>query len=188
WVLQTLGGWEDELDYCHQLLEEDVFNNSAWNQRYFVVTRSPLLGGLKAMRDSEVKYTVDAILANPENESPWRYLRGLYKDDTQSLVNNPEVSSVCLKVLTKKVFHIFALSMLLDLLCNGFHANEEFRAAVNAIRISESDPPVVDVIRIHESDPPETDLAKVVCSILAHLDSIRGNYWTWRKRKLPHVV
>ncbi|KAF6162178.1 hypothetical protein GIB67_008307, partial [Kingdonia uniflora] len=32
WVLQALGGWADELNYCHQLLEEDVFNNSAWNQ------------------------------------------------------------------------------------------------------------------------------------------------------------
>lgn len=32
WVLQALGGWEDELDYCQELLEEDVFNNSAWNQ------------------------------------------------------------------------------------------------------------------------------------------------------------
>ncbi|XP_050209073.1 protein farnesyltransferase/geranylgeranyltransferase type-1 subunit alpha-like [Mercurialis annua] len=31
WVLQALGGWEDELDYCRQLLEDDVFNNSAWN-------------------------------------------------------------------------------------------------------------------------------------------------------------
>lgn len=32
WVLQALGGWEDELDYCQQLLEDDIFNNSAWNQ------------------------------------------------------------------------------------------------------------------------------------------------------------
>lgn len=32
WVLQALGGWEGELDYCQELLEEDVFNNSAWNQ------------------------------------------------------------------------------------------------------------------------------------------------------------
>ena len=32
WVLQALGGWEQELDYCHQLLQEDIFNNSAWNQ------------------------------------------------------------------------------------------------------------------------------------------------------------
>ncbi|KAK7261605.1 hypothetical protein RIF29_27920 [Crotalaria pallida] len=32
WVLQALGGWEDELSYCNELLEEDLFNNSAWNQ------------------------------------------------------------------------------------------------------------------------------------------------------------
>lgn len=32
WVLQTLGGWEDELAYCDKLLQDDIFNNSAWNQ------------------------------------------------------------------------------------------------------------------------------------------------------------
>lgn len=32
WVLQSLGGWEDELAYCDELLEDDIFNNSAWNQ------------------------------------------------------------------------------------------------------------------------------------------------------------
>jgi len=32
WVLQALGGWEDELNYCSELLEQDIFNNSAWNQ------------------------------------------------------------------------------------------------------------------------------------------------------------
>ncbi|KAF2300203.1 hypothetical protein GH714_010672 [Hevea brasiliensis] len=172
WVLQALGGWEDELDYCGQLLEDDVFNNSAWNQRYFVITRSPFLGGLKTMRESEVKYTVEAILANPENESSWRYLRGLYKGDTQSLSNDLQVSSVCLKVLNGKTNHVFALSMLLDLLCHGFQANQEFRDAVNALRTS-------------NADPPETDLAKAVCSVLEHFDPLRVNYWSFRKSKLP---
>lgn len=32
WVLRSLGGWEDELAYCDELLEDDIFNNSAWNQ------------------------------------------------------------------------------------------------------------------------------------------------------------
>lgn len=32
WALQALGGWENELDYCQELLEADVFNNFAWNQ------------------------------------------------------------------------------------------------------------------------------------------------------------
>ncbi|KAL0454949.1 UNVERIFIED_CONTAM: protein farnesyltransferase/geranylgeranyltransferase type-1 subunit alpha [Sesamum latifolium] len=112
WVLQALGGWENELAYCDELLEDDIFNNSAWNQRYFVVTRSPLLGGLDVMRDSEVAYTIKAILAKPENESPWRYLRGLYKNDVNSLVNDPRVASVCLDVLLDKRDCVHALNMV----------------------------------------------------------------------------
>nr|AVI04913.1 farnesyltransferase-geranylgeranyltransferase type-1 subunit alpha [Tripterygium wilfordii] len=172
WVLQALGGWEDELNYCDQLLEEDVFNNSAWNQRYFVVTRSPVLGDLKAVRESEVSYTVKAILSNPENESPWRYLRGLFKDDAQSWVNNSQVSSACLKVLSVKANYVFALSMLLDLICHGFQPTQEFRDAIYSLRAS-------------DSDPPESDLGKAICSVLQHVDSMRANYWMWRKSKLP---
>ncbi|KAJ8755305.1 hypothetical protein K2173_019103 [Erythroxylum novogranatense] len=175
WVLQALGGWEDELDYCKQLLEEDAFNNSAWNQRYFVITRSPLLGGLKAMRNSEVNYTIEAILANPENESPWRYLRGLYKGDSESLVNDPQVPSVCLKVLSVKDNPVFALSMLLDLLCHGFRANQEFRDLVAGL--SPSVP-----------DEPDSDLAKTICSKLEQLDALRANYWRWRKSSLPRAI
>ncbi|KAK2641828.1 hypothetical protein Ddye_023591 [Dipteronia dyeriana] len=175
WVLQALGGWEDELDFCRKLLEEDIFNNSAWNQRYFVVTRSPFLGGLKGMRDSEVSYTVEAIMANPENESPWRCLRGLYKDDIQSWVHDPKVSSVCLKVLNIKNNSVFALSMLLDLLCHGFRPSEEFREAISALRSS-------------DSEPLDSDLGKAICHVLQHVDSMRANYWMWRKSKLPVAV
>lgn len=172
WVLQALGGWENELQYCQYLLEDDVFNNSAWNQRYFVVTRSALLGGLEAMRESEVRYTLKAIIANPENESPWRYLRGLYKGDTQSWVNDSQVSSACLKVLNTKCNHVFALSMLLDLSCHGFNPSQEIKNAVYALRSS-------------DSAPPESGFTETICSILERVDPIRVHYWTWRKSKLP---
>ncbi|MFS7966966.1 putative transferase [Helianthus anomalus] len=46
-------------------------------QRYFVITRHPKLGGIEATLDSEVDYTIKAIL----NKSSWRYLRGLYKNN-----------------------------------------------------------------------------------------------------------
>ncbi|KFK40250.1 hypothetical protein AALP_AA3G349800 [Arabis alpina] len=93
WALLALGGWENELDYCQELIEADVFNNSAWIQRYYVITRSPLLGGLEAMRESEVSYTIKSILSNPANESSWRYLKSLYKDDKKSWISDPSVSS-----------------------------------------------------------------------------------------------
>ncbi|KAI3941758.1 hypothetical protein MKW92_021775 [Papaver armeniacum] len=175
WVLQALGGWEGELDYCHQLLEDDIFNNSAWNQRYFVITRSPVLGGLQAMRASEVKYAVEAILTNPENESPWRYLRGLYKGDNQSLICDPQVSMVCLKVLNSTNNRVFALGLLLDLLCYGFHPTEDFKNAVEGSAVL-------------ESDHPKSNLATTVCSVLELEDPMRSNYWMWRKNNLPPQV
>ncbi|CAM8985398.1 hypothetical protein QQ045_006956 [Rhodiola kirilowii] len=171
WVLQALGGWDAELDYCHHLLKEDIFNNSAWNQRYFVITKSPVLGGLAAMRASEVCYTIEAIEANPENESPWRYLRGLYKDDTESWVSDPHISSVCLKVLCMKANHVFALSTLLDLLCHGLKPNEDLKYAVEALKRP-------------ENDMPNSGLAETVCSILEIVDSMRVQYWAWRKSNL----
>ncbi|XP_044396659.1 protein farnesyltransferase/geranylgeranyltransferase type-1 subunit alpha [Triticum aestivum] len=171
WVIQALGGWESELQYCNQLLEEDVFNNSAWNQRYLVVTRSPILGGLAAMRDSEVDYTVEAIMVNPQNESPWRYLRGLYKDDNNLLVADNRISDACLKVLNKDWTCVFALSFLLDLLRMGLQPSDELKGTIEAM----------------ENSDPETghaDIAVAVCSILQKCDPLRINYWSWYQTTL----
>ncbi|KAK7272016.1 hypothetical protein RJT34_28349 [Clitoria ternatea] len=171
WVLQALGGWEDELNYCTELLEEDIFNNSAWNQRYFVITKSPFLGGLKAMKENEVLYTIEAIVACPENESSWRYLRGLYKGEITSWVNDPQVSSTCLKILRTKSNYLFALSTILDLICLGYQPNREITDAVVALKTP-------------DMDELDQDIARNICSILEHVDPIRANYWIWRKSRI----
>lgn len=133
------------------------------------------MGGLEAMRESEVLYTVQAIMAYPENESPWRYLRGLYKGETTSWVNDTQVSSVCLKILSSKNNYLFALSTLLDLICHGFQPDQGFRDAVEALKTSDLDKQVQDI-------------ARNICSILEHVDPIRANYWVWRKSRLPQAV
>lgn len=123
------------------------------------------------MRASEVNYTVKAIVAYPENESSWRYLRGLYKEENHMWVKDPQVSSVCLKVLSAKNNFVFALSTLLDLICHGFQPSQEFRDAVDALGSP-------------DSDEQGSDLATTVCSVLERVDPIRVNYWRWRKSKL----
>lgn len=35
--MKTYSLWENELQYVEELISEDIRNNSAWNQRYFVV-------------------------------------------------------------------------------------------------------------------------------------------------------
>lgn len=120
-------------------------------------------------------YTVEAILAYPENESPWRYLRGLYKGETTAWVNDPEVSLVCLKVLSFKKNCVFTLSTLFDLLCHGFQPNQDLRDAVDALKPS-------------DLEKQDADLAGTVCSILERVDPLRANYWMWRKTRLPQAT
>lgn len=40
WVLQQFDLFGKELDYVDKLLKEDMRNNSAWNQRHFVITNT----------------------------------------------------------------------------------------------------------------------------------------------------
>jgi hypothetical protein len=61
-----------------QLIEEDVRNNSAWNERHFVLTR----GGQRAELPepdvmAELRYTSERIHEDVDNSAAWSYLRAL---------------------------------------------------------------------------------------------------------------
>lgn len=169
WVLQALGGWEGELDFCTKLLQQDIHNNSAWNQRYFVIKNCPFLGGIQSMRDPELKYCADAIHCDPANESPWRYLRGLYKGENEALVKSQVVENVWMQELTKNKDCVFALDLLLDLLCLGY------TTPCNVMRL----------LGVEEDTYTSCQLASVVCMRLKEVDSMRALYWDWRQSSLP---
>ena len=40
WVVRTFGLWAEELEYTAAMIDDDVRNNSAWNQRFFCVAES----------------------------------------------------------------------------------------------------------------------------------------------------
>ena len=67
--------FENELDYVERLLEEDIRNNSAWNQRFFVNQNlhQKIEGDLL---NKELEFTMKAIEKVPGNESAWNYLNG----------------------------------------------------------------------------------------------------------------
>lgn len=64
---------EKELDFVEQLISVDMRNNSAWNQRYFVLNNSDPNADVI---HKELKYTLDKIQILSKNESAWNYLRG----------------------------------------------------------------------------------------------------------------
>lgn len=127
-------------------------------------------------RESEVSYALEAILSNPENESSWRYLRGLYKDDPKLLIFNNQILEVCLQVLNTKHNILFPLNLLLDLLCHGFQPAQEFVSAVEDLRNTMAE------------SSSTSSLANTICSLLEIVDPIRSNYWSWRRSHLPSEV
>lgn len=64
---------KNELDFVENLISQDIRNNSAWNQRYFVINNSDPTSDTI---EKELKYTFDKIQIAFKNESAWNYLRG----------------------------------------------------------------------------------------------------------------
>ena len=63
------------MEFVDRLLEEDIRNNSAWNQRHFVVVNTTSY--TPEVLAAEVNYAKAAIKKAVHNESPWNYLRGI---------------------------------------------------------------------------------------------------------------
>ncbi|KAL3617832.1 hypothetical protein CASFOL_038153 [Castilleja foliolosa] len=87
WVCKELRkDWgKAELVFCSKILKEDAYNSYAWNQRYFVLQKHPKW---HEIRGNEVKYAIDAIRAEPENEMPWTYLKCLVSGKNYKVLNN----------------------------------------------------------------------------------------------------
>lgn len=93
WFVNTINDedvWKREIEFSEKLIQEDPRNNSAWNQRWFACHR-----GLKdalplETSKTEADFALDTGAAvDPFNESPWRYLVSLlreqYKQKTLSV-------------------------------------------------------------------------------------------------------
>ena len=66
----------------HKLILEDPRNNSAWNQRWFTAHRSSRQPLDAEHLRKEADYAIEGAKLDPYNESPWRYLIGIVKEET----------------------------------------------------------------------------------------------------------
>ncbi|CAF1032168.1 unnamed protein product, partial [Didymodactylos carnosus] len=67
--------WSTELDFVNNMIIDDIKNNSAWNQRYFVISQTT--GFTDDIILKELDYVMNKIRSYPDNESSWNYLRGI---------------------------------------------------------------------------------------------------------------
>lgn len=109
WVLKRFNLWDGELDYIEQLLARDVRNNSAWNQRYFVVSNTEGEGLDTARR--EVEFAFSYIKKGPNNQCPWNYLRGWLRH----LPDHSDVLERCTEMSKKYILCSHLFGLLVDL-------------------------------------------------------------------------
>jgi len=76
WLVGAYERWRGEMDFTTGLLQSDVYNNSAWNHRFFVLSSGgvPLNG---ALFQHEVVFALNGLEDHRENESAWSFLTGL---------------------------------------------------------------------------------------------------------------
>lgn len=73
-----------EVDYTATLIKQDIFNNSAWNHRYFLLFELDIRLSGKEI-DEEIEYVKSNIDRDPDNLSPWNYLTGIMRKTNQQL-------------------------------------------------------------------------------------------------------
>lgn len=66
----------DDLNYTRELLEKDVFNNSVWAFRYFLIASCD---GIHDALATELDFVTTMLPRAPQNESVWNYVEGLAK-------------------------------------------------------------------------------------------------------------
>lgn len=87
--------FDDELVYVDRLISDDVRNNSAWNQRFFVLKHT---GFTSDVLQREINYVMNRIRFVKNNESTWNFLRGLLQQGDGTMDQFTEVCDAYIRL------------------------------------------------------------------------------------------
>jgi protein farnesyltransferase/geranylgeranyltransferase type-1 subunit alpha len=68
-----------EVSYVTARIKRDVYNNSAWNHRFFIQFEVRHGEWTDARKQEEVKYVMDMITLAPDNAAAWNYFKGILR-------------------------------------------------------------------------------------------------------------
>lgn len=185
WLVRHFSLWDSELPTINALLTQDVYNNSAWNHRWFVLfcrRADPSLHSIKASRgifnpedkhlvEEEIIFVKEKIYVAPQNQSPWTYLRAILRHTSTPLSNLVS----------------FAEGFVVPELLLLFHSNNNENdkknddGKENQIKSSHA----LDFLADAYAEQGEDEKSGKVLEFLgAKADPIRRNYWEFKRRGL----
>eukprot|EP00043_Microstomoeca_roanoka_P025117 m.7617 g.7617 ORF g.7617 m.7617 type:complete len:312 (-) comp5259_c0_seq1:153-1088(-) len=149
------------LGFVDELLEEDVFNNSAWNHRYFVIDKTT--GFTSDVLEREYTYTLDKIKLAPNNESSFSYLKGLIRQSGQHYHEIKRPIAVCETLAQEADPSPYVLAFLVLVHSSAAKATQgEQRQHVAA--------------------------GTKICEQLKEIDSVRVKYWDLKSADLQRIL
>ncbi|KAL3097600.1 hypothetical protein niasHT_023400 [Heterodera trifolii] len=169
WVVQRFDLFnEQEMDFASVCLFADVFNNSAWNYRYFIGAQLSNVFTDKAFVDREVGYALDCIRKAPGNESVWSYLSGILINDSLG-TDRPEIVRCCDELLARQPP------------CNSSHL---FQFLIDKIGDKMRENAVANEQQLAEMAQKGGEYLDV----LERIDPIRHNFWKYRRAQLQTLA
>lgn len=154
---------EEEITYIEWLLNQDVYNNSAWSYRFFIVSLAPFS---ESLVNKEIKYCQFAISESPQNESAWNYLVALYDKfftgDKKEKEAQKQLEALCLKFAP---------------------VNDDSITAEAVFRSTHALETLVD---IYEKQHKVAQARKALALLETYIPMRKG-YWTFRAEKLGSI-
>lgn len=149
--------FDNELTYIDKLLSADIRNNSAWNQRFFVLKH---MGITHDVVQREIHYAINRIKLVKNNESSWNFIKGLLEYDHFSIEQFPDVQEFVEGLYAAGNRSPYLLAFLVDMYIEK----------------------MMHIYETNSYDDPELYARKIyeLCDMLAnHYDKIRYKYWKY---------
>jgi len=178
WIVLTVNSptiWESELTYMNELITIDVRNNSAWNHRWFASHRAkkdPPLSYEKATLEAE--YALKAAELDPFNESPWRYLIGILKEQWRRRDENTIKVSELLDEYEGNILKVKDSMKA--------RSGDDVGSCVNLISA------LIDVLEMKHNASAFEEAANFANNLGMEHDPIRKKYWLLREKELRSRV
>ena len=161
-----------ELKFVGDMLMKDLRNNSAWNQRWFTVhgDKRNYSEGKVLKEDvvaSEIDFTQRLIIKDGYNESSWKYLLGLVKEQWGKSEKMSEQTTTMTTSISKWV--------------QGLISSESEAKKLSPHLLSfQID--VFDRLGFEGENKESFEIAIGYCDMLGgEVDVIREKFWSWKK-------
>lgn len=182
WLVRTVNTdelWKEELDFVDsKITNGDPRNNSLWNHRWFAAHQGQQKDPLSLTQaHTEAQYAIDGATLDPYNESPWRYLIGVLREQIKANSNSSSSNShgkseQVVSLLDEFYSKSLDLNKVLDT------AGRDPNGCSNMVAAR------IDILELKGDRNSRVAAAGLAHGLACEHDTIRQKYWLMREQEL----